>query len=168
MATSRDERPVSEEPKPRDESGAPLPEPPDGAAVNAAWTAEAAVPEGAAGLLHRLLVRLLSPRFDAQRDFNAKQVQLDNALLLHLEARFAATHAHYDRLLGLLGRRQDEIDERHLRLEEELRGHVSDLVRRVDLVLEESTRGRLAQEFALEDLRARLVRLEEALGRRGE
>jgi len=168
MARSRDEHPVSEEPKTGDGSGAPLPEPPDGAAVNAAWTAEAGPPGGVAGLLYRLLVRLLSPRFDAQRDFNAKQVQLDNALLGHLEGRFAATHVHYDRLLGLLGRRQDEIDERHRRLEEELRGHVGDLVRRVDLVLEESTKGRLAQEFALEDLRARLVRLEGALGRRGE
>jgi len=159
---------VSEEPKTGDGSEVPLPEPPDGAAVNAAWAAEAGAPRSGAGLLYRLLERLLSPRFAAQRDFNAKQVQLDNAVLRYLADRFAAAHAHYDRLLGLLGRRQDEIDERHRRLEEDLRGHVSDLVRRVDLVLEESTRGRLAGEFALEDLRARLARLEEALRRRGE
>jgi hypothetical protein len=159
---------VSEEPKAGDEAGVPLPEPPDGAAVNAAWPAEAAAPGGVRGLLYRLLERLLSPRLAAQRDFNARQVQLDNAVLRYLEERFAATHRNYDRLLGLLGRRQDEIDERHRRLEEELRSRVGDVERRADVVLEESTRGRPAQEFALQDLRKRLARLEEALRRRGE
>jgi DNA-binding ferritin-like protein len=111
-------------------------------------------------------VRLLSPRFAAQRDFNARQVELDNQMLAYLGARFAATHENYDRLLGALGGRLDEIDERHRRLEAELQAHVRDVVERVDLVLEESTKGRLAGEFALEDLRARLARLEEALRRR--
>ena len=37
-----------------------------------------------------------------------------------------------------------EIDERHLILQEELVAHVHDLVRRVDLVLSEAERGRLA------------------------
>jgi hypothetical protein len=146
----------------------PLPAPPDAAAVNAAWTAEADGPGGARGVLHRLLVRLLAPRFAAQREFNSRQVQLDNALLAHLEARFAATHRHYDGVLGLLGRRQDEIDERHRRLEGELQAHVRDLVHRIDLVLEESTRGGLARDGAIEDLRARLLRLEESIARRGE
>jgi hypothetical protein len=157
---------VSEERKTGDGSAARLPEPPDGAAVNAAWAAEAGGPGGVAGLLHRLLVRLLSPRFAAQRDFNARQVELDNQMLAYLGARFAATHENYDRLLGALGGRLDEIDERHRRLEAELQAHVRDVVERVDLVLEESTKGRLAGEFALEDLRARLARLEEALRRR--
>jgi hypothetical protein len=134
--------------------------------VNAAWTAEAGAPAGASGLLYRLLARLLSPRFAAQRDFNAKQVELDNQMLAYLGARFAATHENYDRLLGELGRRLDEIDERHRRLEAELQAHVRDVVERVDLVLEESTKGRLAGELALEDLRARLARLEEDLRRR--
>jgi hypothetical protein len=58
-----------------------------------------------------------------------------------------------------------EIDERHLILQEELVAHVQDRVRRVDLVLAESDRGRLSLEFALGDLRARLERLEEALRR---
>jgi hypothetical protein len=168
MRVSQDGHPVSEEPKAGDEPEVPLPEPPDGTAVNAAWTAEAGAPGGVRGLLYRLLERLLSPRVAAQRDFNAKQVQLDNVVLGYLATRFAATHRNYDRLLGLLGRRQDEIDERHRRLEEALVAHVRDLERRADVVLEESTRGRLAQEFALEDLRTRLARLEEALRRRGE
>jgi hypothetical protein len=157
---------VSEERKTGDGPAARLPEPPDGAAVNAVWAAEAGGPGGVAGLLHRLLLRLLSPRFAAQRDFNARQVELDNQMLAYLGARFAATHENYDRLLGALGGRLDEIDERHRRLEAELQAHVRDVVERVDLVLEESTKGRLAGEFALEDLRARLARLEEALRRR--
>ena len=147
---------MSEDTKPR-----PLPEPPDAAPVNAAWAAEAKGPRGLRGLLFRALDRLLGPRFAAQRDFNAKQVQLDNAMLQYLAERFAATHEVYDPLLGALGRRLDEADERHRRLEAEVLAHARDLVRRVDLVLEESTRGQLAQDGALEDLRARLARLEE-------
>jgi hypothetical protein len=156
---------VSEERKAGDASAAPLPEPPDGAPVNAAWTAEPGAPAGASGLLYRLLARLLSPRFAAQRDFNARQVDLDNQMLAYLSARFAATHENYDRLLGAMGRRLDEIDERHRRLEAELQAHVRDIVERVDLVLEEATRGGLARDHALEELRARLLRIEVALGR---
>jgi len=159
---------VSEERKAGDGKAAPLPEPPDGAPVNAAWTADASAPAGASGLLYRLLARLLSPRFAAQREFNAKQVALDNQLLAYLGVRFAATHENYDRLLGAIGRRLDEIDERHRRLEAELQAHVRDVVERVDLVLEEATRGGLARDHALEELRARLLRIEAALGRRGE
>ena len=145
----------------------PIPEPPDAAPVNASWAAEAKGPRGLRGLLFRALDRLLGPRFAAQRDFNARQVQLDNAVLRYLAERFAATHESYDPLLGSLGRRLDEIDERHRRLEAELQAHVRDLVRRVDLVLEESTRGALAQDGAIEELRARLLRLEEGRRRDG-
>jgi hypothetical protein len=157
---------VSQQRKAGDGPAVPLPEPPDGAAVNTAWAAEAAAPGGLRGLLYRLLVRILSPRLAAQRDFDARQVELDNQVLAYLGARFAATHENYDRLLGELGRRLDEIDERHRHLEAEMQEHVRDVVERVDLVLEDSTRGRLAGESALEDLRARLARLEEVLRRR--
>jgi hypothetical protein len=160
---TRDGYTLSEESKP---GGGALPAPPDGAAVNAAWPAPADGPGGARGLLYRLLDRLLAPRFAAQRDFNAKQVQLDNAVLAYLQLRFAAAHGNYDRVLGLLGRRLDEIDERHRRLEAEVQAHVRDLARRIDLVLEESTRGGPARDGALEELRARLARLEESLARR--
>ena len=51
-------------------------------------------------------------------------------------------------------------------LEGELVAHVQDLVRRIDLVLGESTRGRVGQELVLAELRARLARLEEALRQR--
>ena len=136
---------------------------PDATEVNAAWAAEATPPRGLRGALYRLLDRLLQPRFEAQRTFNAHQVRLDNELLRHLEERSAATHRHYDRLLGDLGRRVEEADERHVKLERELVTHVQDLVRRVDLVLAESGRGRVGLEYEIEELRERLARLEASL-----
>ena len=143
----------------------PAPAPPDAAAVNESWRAEAPARGGLASRIRRVLERILGPRFEAQRTFNARQVQLDNEILPYLEARFAATHRHYDRILGGYGRHLGEADERHMILQEELVAHVQDLVRRIDLVLAESDRGRLALEFALEDLRVRLARLEEGLRR---
>jgi len=143
-----------------------LPAPPDATAVNEAWPAEGEPPRGLAGLVHRVAFRLLGGRFEAQRAWNAHQVRLDNELLRYVEERFAATHRHYDRLLGREGRRLDEVDERHVLLERELVTHVQDLVRRIDIVLAESSRGRAGQELVLADLRARLARLEEALRRR--
>jgi len=139
------------------------PDPPAAAAVNAAWRAEADPSHGLSGLLRRLLERLLKPRFEAQRAFNSHQVQLDNEMLGYLEKRVAATHRQYDRLLGDLGRRLDEADERHAILEKELVGHVQDLVRRIDLVLADANRGRAALELALEDVRERLARVEKTL-----
>ncbi len=140
--------------------------PPDATAVNAGWRVEAPPPRGLAGLLYRLLERVLGPRLEAQRAFNAKQVQLDNETLRYVDERFAATHRHYDRALRRHDRHMEEINERHVILEKELVAHVQDLVRRIDLVLGEGDRGRLALEFAIEDVRARLTRLEEALRRR--
>lgn len=139
-----------------------LPPAPDGSAVNALWEAR---PTRPLGMLGRLLQRLLAPLTDAQRAFNSRQVQLDNELLAWLEARLAATHRHYDEVLGIHGRHMAEIDERHMILQEELVAHVHDLVKRIDLALAEAEKGRLSLEFALRDLRARIVRLEERLGR---
>ena len=92
-------------------------------------------------------------------------MQLDNATLDYVDARFAATHRHYDAVLGGVGRHLGEVDERHMILQEELVAHVHDLVERVDLVLAESERGRVSAEHALKDLRERLFRLEERLAR---
>ncbi len=138
----------------------PAPAPPDASAVNESWRAEAPAPGWLASLLLGFLGRLLGPRLEAQRTFNARQVQLDNEILRYLEARFAATHRHYDRILGLYGRHLGEADERHMILQEELVAHVHDLVKRIDLVLAESERGRLSLEAALEEVRADLHRLE--------
>jgi hypothetical protein len=144
----------------------PVPPTPDATAVNDAWPAVGPPRRGLAGLVQRVVGRLLGGRLEAQRVWNGHQVRLDNELIRYVEARFAATHRHYDRLLGFQGRRLDEVDERHVLLEGELVAHVQDLVRRIDLVLGESTRGRVGQELVLADLRARLARLEEALRQR--
>ncbi len=138
-------------------------EPPDPGPVNASWAASAAPGRGLGGLLSRLLARLLAPQLEAQRAFNADQVRLDNALLHHLEERFAATHRHYDGVLGGAGRRLDEVDERHAQLSQELVAHVHDLARRIDMVLAEADRGRPALELVIRDLQARVARIEDAL-----
>ena len=144
----------------------PPPPPPDGAAVNALWDlGRVRPPAGWKGLAVRLLRRMLGGTLDAQRDFNARQVQLDNEILSYIEARFERTHRHYDAVLGQHGRHMEDVDRRHLILQEELVAHVHDLVKRIDLVLAEAERGRLSLEFALREVRQRLARLEERLGR---
>jgi hypothetical protein len=138
-----------------------FPAAPDLGPVNASWTVKVR-----AGLLGRLLGWFQGRQLEAQRAFNADQVRLDNALLRYVEERFAATHRHYDRILGSTGQRLDEVDARHRQLERELVSHVQDLARRIDLALLEADRGRPALEQALVDLRTRVARLEEALAPR--
>ncbi len=165
-ASSGPEPAAAREPAAAPPAAQPWPAPPDTAAVNEAWRASAPTRRGLPGLAERLASWLFGGRFEAQSTWNAHQVRLDNEIVRYVEERFAATHRHYDRLLGLEGRRADEIDERHVLLERELVLHVQDLARRIDLVLAESSRGRSGQELVLADLRARLERLEEALRRR--
>jgi hypothetical protein len=136
---------------------------PDLGPVNGAWHTSAARPAG--GLLGRVVRRCLAPFLESQASFNSFQVQLDNALFEYLDARLAATHRHYDAVLGIHGRHMADIDERHLILQEELVAHVHDLVKRIDLVLADGEKGRLSLEFALRDVRSRLARLEERLPR---
>jgi len=145
---------------PAAEAPAPtLPAPPDAAPVNEAWRAEPA--EG--GHVRRWLERALRPRLDAQVAFNARQAQLDNALLEWLQARFAATHDHYDRLHRAATGRMNDIDERHLMLQKRLVVHVHELVRRIDFVLEASERSRLSAEAEIRRLAARVEELEKRL-----
>lgn len=150
-----------------DAAEAARPAPPDAEPVNESWRAEPAPEHGLRGALGRLLSRLLAPRFAAQREFNARQVRLDNETLRYLEERLAATHRHYDVLLGQIGRRLEEVDARHRLLERELVDHVQDLVRRIDLVLVEANRDRLSLAHALEEARSRLARLEQQPRRNG-
>ncbi len=135
--------------------------PPDSSWLQTAWPI---LPERP-GLLHRLVRRFLGPVLERQQVLNARQVQFDHELIAYLHARLEETHRHYDSILGIHSRHMAEIDERHLILQEELVAHVHDLVKRIDLVLAEAERGRLSLEFALKELRARLVRLEAQLGR---
>jgi hypothetical protein len=134
------------------------PQRPDNAPLNTLWRVS-----GERGLLRRLWERMLRGTLGRQQAFNARQVQFDNELLAYLEARFEQTHRHYDAILGLHGRHMEEIDERHLILQEELVAHVHDLIKRIDLALSHGERGRLSLEFALRDVRARLTRLEERI-----
>ena len=130
---------------------------PDVGSVQALWDVRAtAQPAGLKGRLARLARRLVAPFVDAQASFNARQAQLDHDILAYVDARLEATHRHYDTVLGGYGRHMQDIDKRHLILQEEVVAHVHDLVRRIDLVLAESERGRLSLEVALRDLRARL------------
>jgi hypothetical protein len=140
---------------------------PDGSSVNATWRAEPATPApGLTGRLGRWLRRLLSPHLDAQVAFNSRQVQWDNELAEYIDARLDATHRYYDDVLGRYGTHIGEIDERHMILQEELVAHVHDLVKRIDLVLEQSERGRQDLDHSLGELRERLAQLEQRL--RGE
>ena len=137
---------------------------PDNADLNQLWALRGALDQGGLRrMVTRGLGRLLARLIDRQEAFNSRQVQFDNALLDYIDARVEDTHRHYDAILGIHGRHMGEIDERHLIMQEELVAHVHDLVKRIDLVLGESERGRLGLEFALRDIRARLLRLEEHL-----
>jgi hypothetical protein len=140
----------------------PLPPRPDNAALNTSWDlARLPLPAGVRGRLIHAVRALLQPVLDAQTIFNSRQVQFDNELLAWTEGRLDATHRQYDAVLGIHRRHMAEIDERHLIVQEELVAHVHDLVRRIDLVLGESERGRVSLENALKDVRARLQALEQ-------
>ncbi len=115
------------------------------------------------GLWGRLARRLLAPLVEAQSDWNARQAEWNSRLLAYVDGRADRTHRHYDEVLGIHSRHMADIDQRHLQLQEDLVGHVHDLVKRVDLVFSESERGRLALELALQDLRQRLLELEKRL-----
>ncbi len=139
----------------------PTPPPPDSGPLQAA----SRILPGQPGLLHRLFRRLWGPVLEKQQDLNTRQVRFGQELTAYLHARLAETHRHYDSILGIHSRHMAEIDERHLILQEELVAHVHDLVKRIDLVLEQGERGRLSLEFDLKELRSRLLRLEAELRR---
>lgn len=158
-------------PMPPDDAPPPAPTParPDNADLNQLWSLRGALDQGGLRrILARGLGRLLARLIDRQEAFNSRQVQFDNALLDYIDARLQETHRHYDAILGIHGRHMGEIDERHLIMQEELVAHVHDLVKRIDLVLGESERGRLGLEFSLRDIRARLLRLEEQIASGGK
>ena len=145
------------EPVPSLDAVAPIPETPrpDNAELNRLWeTAPSA--EGFWGRVRRAL-RAFAGR---QQAFNSRQVQFDNDLLSYVDARLDRTHRHYDAVLGAYARHMQEIDTRHLILQEELVAHVHDLVKRIDLVLSHAERGRLGLEATLQDVRTRLAQLE--------
>ena len=117
------------------------------------------------GLLGQLARRLLAPLLEAQSAWNARQAEWNSRLLAYVDARSDRTHRHYDEVLGVHSRHMADIDQRHLQLQEDLVGHVHDLVRRIDLVFSEGERSRLSLELELQDLRQRLLDLEKRLAR---
>jgi hypothetical protein len=136
------------------------PIPPDLGPVNASWRTGAAKPAGA---IASLLDGSREKDREAQIRFNSDQVQLDNALVAWAGEHFAATHRHYDAVIGEMQKRMDEIDLRHRELERELIRHVHEMARRIDVVLGEGEKGRVSHEAALRSLRERLRALEEKL-----
>jgi hypothetical protein len=139
------------------------PERPSGAAVNELWRIPGARQAGFRGWLLSLVSRCFRTDFETQERFNSAQVRLDNELVEWIEARFAATHGHYDTVLGQMGHHLGEIDTRHLMLQAEVVKHTHDLVRRIDLVLAESEKSRMVLTQTLRDVRDRLATLEERL-----
>lgn len=136
------------------------PSPPDLGPVNASWPAPV---ERKGGPVGALLEGTRAKDHAAQVKFNSDQVQLDNALVEWVSAHFAATHRHYDGVIAGMQQRMDDIDARHRGLEREVVRHVHEMARRIDVVLGEGEKGRVAHEAALRSLRERLRALEETL-----
>ncbi len=150
-----------------------LPESPDREELNRLWNVDSAFAEGA-GALARLLAPLrpllrrlarfaLGPVVERQVQMNSAQVRFDNELVRYVDERFDRMSRHYDRVLGLHGRRMEEIDERHLILQQELIRHVHDLVARIELVFEAAEQNHLYLEGTLREAREELSRISDRL-----
>ena len=136
------------------------PSPPDLGPVNASWPAPV---ERKTGPMGAILESTRAKDHAAQVKFNSDQVQFDNALVEWVCAHFAATHRHYDSVISGMQQRMDDIDARHRSLEREVVRHVHEMARRIDVVLGEGEKGRVAHEAALRSVRERLRALEETL-----
>lgn len=101
---------------------------------------------------------------ERQVELNSAQVRFDNELVEYVDHRLDRISAHYDHMLGLYGKRMEEIDERHLILQQELIRHVHELVKRIDFVFESGEQNHLYLEGMLrearEELRAIAQRME--------
>jgi len=142
--------------------------------LNTLWNISAAGAEEAPGTLARLLLPLraplsrlvrfaLGPVVARQVRMNSAQVRFDNELVTYVDERFDRMSRHYDGVLGLHGRRMEEIDERHLILQQELIRHVHDLVARIELVFEAAEQNHLYLEGTLRETREELSKIGERL-----
>lgn len=147
---------------------------PDREDLNLLWNVSETGAEAPPGRLARFLTPLRSPlarlvRFalgpvvERQVRMNSAQVRFDNELVRYVDERFDRMSRHYDRVLGLHGRRMEEIDERHLILQQELIRHVHDLVARIELVFEAAEQNHLYLEGTLRETREELSRIAERL-----
>lgn len=106
--------------------------------------------------LRRLMRFAVGPVVERQVELNSAQVQFGNELVQYIDARLDRISAHYDRMLGLHGKRMEEIDERHLILQQELVRHVHELVKRIDFVFETAEQNHLYLEGMLKESREEL------------
>jgi hypothetical protein len=155
-----------------DPEGAPSS--PDREELNRIWDVFAGATAPPARALARLLAPLRFPLrrlvrfalggvFERQVRMNSAQVRFDNELVRYVDERFDRMSRHYDRVLGLHGRRMEEIDERHLILQQELIRHVHDLVARIELVFEAAEQNHLYLEGTLRETREELLKIGERI-----
>jgi hypothetical protein len=141
-----------------------LPVSPNRNLLNERWDVSTALESPSTGRLGRFLspirkslqriVRFaLGPLVERQVELNSAQVRFDNELVAYLDERVDQMTAHYDRILGAYGKRMEEIDERHLILQQELIQHVHDLVKRIDFVFETAEQNHLYLEGFLREVR---------------
>ena len=148
-------------------SSTKIPSSPSTERLNASWDISAAFDAPPPGRmsrffsplrrpLQRLIRFALGPVFERQVDLNSAQVKFGNELVQYIDARLDGISAHYDQMLGLYGKRMEEIDERHLILQQELVRHVHELVKRVDFVFETAEQNHLYLEGMLMEAREEL------------
>jgi hypothetical protein len=113
--------------------------------------------------LQRLIRFALGPLVERQAEWNSSQVQFDNDITAYIDERVDRLVAHYDEVLGTHGKRMEEIDERHLILQQELIQHVHDLIKRIDFVFETAEQNHLYLEGSLREVREELQSLENRL-----
>ena len=149
---------------------------PDRSFLNARWDVSAALHTPPTGRLARLFSPLrkplqrvlrfvLGPFVEQQAEMNSAQVKFDNQLIEYIDERLDRISTHYDLLLGLHGKRMEEIDERHLILQQELIQHVHDLIKRIDFVFETAEQNHLYLEGFLREVRDEIQALADRLDR---
>jgi hypothetical protein len=151
---------------------------PDRTALNQRWDLRLAFDDAPTGAWSRLLRRfgnplrrlahfLLGPVVERQVEMNSAQVQFDNQIVAYLDRRVDLLSNHYDEVLGLYGKRMEEIDERHLALQQELIRHVHELVKRIEFVFETAEQSHLQAEALIRELREDLRALAGRVGSLG-
>lgn len=129
--------------------------------LNSLWDVASAQPKGFLGRLFRRFA--LGPVVERQVQMNSAQVRFDNDMVEYVDARLDRMERHYDRVLGLHGKRMEEIDERHLILQQELIRHVHDLVERIEFVFETAETNHLQVDGVLRETREELKELAQRL-----
>lgn len=142
--------------------------------LNELWDVSTAYRDPPPGLLGRLLAPVrgplrqlvrfaLGPVIERQVQMNSAQVRFDNEMVQYVDERLDRVSRHYDDILGQHGKRMEEIDERHLILQQELVRHVHDLVERIEFVFETAETNQLHVEAVLRETREELKALVEKL-----